>query len=241
MMPHYILFPSLDHTRKVNLSCAIQPGALKDNYRVIWRRVQPTAISYSDDTFNITVTEMTEMSSTPSEYRCIVTIDHSSMEDEDYTPPRIVVQKRVLSTLSGEIGDVSVANGEPATLVCNALKGDTSFSISWKVDCETFTCGGTNASSENIRCYMNNETASVLQIENTMALGVRSHRVECILQNIILEEFLGDCDLLPQGSCDVTQSTTLEISNGPTPPTVTRSESHTLRDNFAVLVVQATQ
>ena len=94
MMPHYILFPSLDHTRKVNLSCAIQPGALKDNYRVIWRRVQPTALSYSDDTFNITVTEMTEMSSTPSEYRCIVTIDHSSMEDEDYTPPRIVVQKR---------------------------------------------------------------------------------------------------------------------------------------------------
>ena len=88
---------------------------------------------------------------------------------------------------------------------------------------------------------MNNETASVLQIENTMALGVRSHRVECILQNIIPEEFLGDCDLLPQGSCDVTQSTTLEISNGPTPPTVTRSESHTLRENFAVLVVQATQ
>ena len=93
-MPHYILFPSLDHTRKVNLSCAIQPGALTDNYRVSWRRVEPTLIFYSDDTFNITVTETTEMSSTPSEYQCIVTIDHSSMDDEEYEPPIIVVKKR---------------------------------------------------------------------------------------------------------------------------------------------------
>ena len=94
-MPHYILFPSLDHTRKVNLSCAIQPGALTANYRVEWRRVQPTFFSYSDDTFNITVDETTEMSSTPSEYQCTVTIDHSSIvQDEDYTPPTIFVEKR---------------------------------------------------------------------------------------------------------------------------------------------------
>ncbi|CAI8045239.1 hypothetical protein GBAR_LOCUS25043 [Geodia barretti] len=39
MMPQYILFPSLESTRKVNLSCAIQPGALTENYRVEWRRV----------------------------------------------------------------------------------------------------------------------------------------------------------------------------------------------------------
>ena len=93
---------------------------------------------------------------------------------------------------------------------------------------------------------MNNETSSVLQIENTTALGVRSHVVECILQNVVPEEFRGDCVLLPRGSCDVTKSATLEISNGPTPPTVTSSESHrnnthTLRYNFAVLVVQATR
>ncbi|CAI7994643.1 hypothetical protein GBAR_LOCUS1523 [Geodia barretti] len=227
MMPHYILFPSLESMRKVNLSCAIQPEALKENYRVSWRRVKPTPTSYSDNTFNITVTEMTEMSSIPSEYRCIVSIDHSStIQDEDYNPPIVVVHKRVLSTLSGEIGDVSVATGEPATFVCNALKQDTSFSISWKVDSETFTCG---ASSENIPCYMNNETSSVLQIENTTALGVRSHVVECILQNVVPEEFRGDCVLLPRGSCDVTKSATLEISNGPTPPTVTSRQTSTLQ------------
>ena len=95
MMPHYILFPSLESTRKVNLSCAIQPGALKENYRVEWRRVQPTFFIYSNDTFNITVTETKVISSTPSEYRCIVTIDHSSTKrDEDYEPPRVFVQKR---------------------------------------------------------------------------------------------------------------------------------------------------
>ena len=95
MMPHYILFPSLNHTRKVNLSCAIQPGALTANYRVEWNRVEPTLIFYSDDTFNITVNETTEMSSTPSEYRCIVTIDHSStIQNRVYPPPRIVVEKK---------------------------------------------------------------------------------------------------------------------------------------------------
>ena len=68
---------------------------------------------------------------------------------------------------------------------------------------------------------MNNETSSVLQIENTTALGVRSHIVECILQNVVPEEFRGDC--VPRGSCDVTKSATLKISSGPTP---TSSESH---------------
>ena len=95
-MPHYILFPTLESMRKVNLSCAIQPGALTENYRVVWSRVQPTFIPYSDGTFNITVTETTEISSIPSEYRCIVSIDHSStmIQDEDYEPPIIVVHKR---------------------------------------------------------------------------------------------------------------------------------------------------
>ena len=88
---------------------------------------------------------------------------------------------------------------------------------------------------------MQNETAGVLQIENTMALGVRSHDVECILQNVVPERFRGDCDLLPQGSCDdVTKSATLEISNGPTPPTVTSSESdiETHADHRSILSLQ---
>ena len=131
-----------------------------------------------------------------------------------------------MSALSGEIGDVSVATGEPATFVCNALKRDTDFSISWKVEGETYTCGGTDTSSDNIHCYMKNETACVLKIENTAALDIRSHSVECILQNFVPENFREDCVSLPRGSCDVTKSATLEISNGPTPPTVTSSESH---------------
>ena len=232
-----------------------------------WSRVKPTPIFYSDDTFNITVTETTEMSSTPSEYQCIVTIDHSSMDDEEYKLPIIVVKKKgenvlslhyhtlhthflstVLSALSGEIGDVSVAAGERATFVCNALKRDTNFSISWKVDGETFNCGGTDTSSDNIHCYMDNETASVLQIENTAALDVGSHAVQCILENDVLGNFREDCVSLPRGSCNVTKNATLRISSSPT-PTVTGSESHRLHTHThthcvttcAVLVVQATR
>ena len=90
---------------------------------------------------------------------------------------------------------------------------------------------------------MKNETAGVLQIENTTALDIMSHSVECILKNVIPEEFLGDCDLLPRGSCDdVTKSATLEIRgpNGPTPPTVTSSESdiETHADHRGILSLQ---
>ena len=103
-----------------------------------------------------------------------------------------------------------------------------------------FTCGETDSSSENIRCYMINETAGVLQIENTTALDIRSYSVECILQNVVPERFRGDCDLLPRGSCDFTKSVTPEISNGPTPPTVTSSESdiETHADHRSILSLQ---
>ena len=93
-MPQYILFPTRESTREVTLSCAIQPGALTGSYSVVWRRVQPTSFTYSDDTFSITVTETTEVSSVPSEYLCTVDIQHSPTVNEVYNPPRLIVQKK---------------------------------------------------------------------------------------------------------------------------------------------------
>ena len=100
-MPQYILFPTRESTREVTLSCAIQPGALSESYSVVWRRVQPTAFTYSADTFSITVTET---ASNNSEYRCRVTIVHSSTVNEEYNPPILIVQKKgELSFLSNSL------------------------------------------------------------------------------------------------------------------------------------------
>ena len=129
----------------------------------------------------------------------------------------------VLSTLN-EIEDASVTIGDPATFTCYAAKGDTDFSISWKVDDEVYTCDASDTSSENIHCFMMNDTVSVLRIENTTTLATMSHTVECILRHSIPTKFLGDCSLPPAPQCDdVIRSATLNLE----PTIVSTSESNT--------------
>ena len=128
----------------------------------------------------------------------------------------------VLSTLN-EIEDASVTIGDPATFTCYAAKGDTDFSISWKVDDEVYTCDASDTSSENIHCFMMNDTVSVLRI-NTTTLATMSHTVECILRQTIPPEFLGNCSLPPAPQCDdVIRSATLNLE----PTIVSTSESNT--------------
>ena len=129
----------------------------------------------------------------------------------------------VLSTLN-EIEDASVTIGDPATFTCYAAKGDTDFSISWKVDDEVYTCDASDTSSENIHCFMMNDTVSVLRIDNTTTLATMSHTVECMLRHSIPTKFLEDCSLPPAPECDdVIRSATLNLE----PTIVSTSESNT--------------
>ena len=132
----------------------------------------------------------------------------------------------VLSTLN-EIEDASVTIGDPATFTCYAAKGDTDFSISWKVDDEVYTCDASDTNSENIHCFIMNDTVSVLRIDNTTTLATMSHTVECILRHTIPTKFLGDCSLLPAPQCDdVIRSATLNFKEVE-PTIVSTSESNT--------------
>ena len=124
----------------------------------------------------------------------------------------------VLSTLA-QIEDASVTIGDPATFTCNAERRDTGFSISWKVDEVPYTCGPSNANSDNIHCSMN-EDSSELKIENTTSLGVGSYTVECILQHTIPSEFQGDC---PTYCMNVTESVTLNVVAEMVEPTIVSS------------------
>ena len=145
----------------------------------------------------------------------------------------------MLSTLA-QIEDDSVAIGDPATFTCNAERRDTDFSISWKVDGRSYTCGASDAldaSTDNIHCSMN-EDSSELKIENTTSLGVGSYTVECILQHTIPSEFQGDC---PTYCTDVTESVTLNVVTETVEPTIVSSSKsnthmHTLKPNSVLWI-----
>ena len=80
-------------SREVNLICAIQPGVLAESYSVEWERLEPFRV-LSDTMYTITGNVTSEeIPSVPTEYRCRVTVQHSSNENMDYIA-RIVLQKK---------------------------------------------------------------------------------------------------------------------------------------------------
>ena len=80
----YVLLPALNVSREVDLICAIQPGVLAERYTVEWDQVEPFH-RLRDEIFNVTDSVISEeVPSVPTEYRCRVTVEHSSNRKEDY-------------------------------------------------------------------------------------------------------------------------------------------------------------
>ena len=102
----------------------------------------------------------------------------------------------VLSTLA-KIGNVTI--GEPATFYCSILKHDTDFIITWRIDNNEYICDrySTDSSDSNIFCSFN-DSLSVLQIKDTDSLGTGTHTVQCVLQQIIPENFTSDDSFLAE-------------------------------------------
>ena len=117
----------------------------------------------------------------------------------------------VVSTLSGDIENVSVGLGEPATLSCPIMKWDTDYTITWKLDEEVYNCDQFDTNNEGIYCSTIVDV-SRLHIINTALLGVGTYRVQCILHPNIPEEFKDDCRSIPLLCDDVTREATLEIT-----------------------------
>ena len=97
----------------------------------------------------------------------------------------------VLSTLA------NVTIGEPATFYCSILKRDTDFNITWKIDNnEEYICDrySTDSSDSNIFCSFNDS----LSVLHTGSLGTGTHTVQCVLQQIIPENFTSDDSFLAE-------------------------------------------
>ena len=114
----------------------------------------------------------------------------------------------VVSTLSDDIENVSVALGEPATLSCPIMKWDTNYTIRWEFDGDEYNC---DRSDTNIYCSTTDDDVSTLHIKNTTLLGVGIYRAQCILRPNIPKKFMADCGSIPGLCDDITREATLEI------------------------------
>ena len=95
----YVILPTPNSTRQVELSCAIMPGALFQKYRVRWIQQAPKTMFFGENMYSVTTSVNPSLPSIS--YQCNVTIQHSSIVSASYTPPPIVVHnkgKRVIDT-----------------------------------------------------------------------------------------------------------------------------------------------
>ena len=233
-MVHYIILPSPESNRSIVLSCAVRPGALAGRYSVVWEQVDQNNNSFIDENKPNILVDVESTSTTPSQYQCNVTIQHNNVTSVSYTPPPVTVHYKgkgfsvflecsmicsvlshsqiVLSTLAEEIGNVSVTVGEPATFYCGVLKRDTDFNITWRIDNNEYICDRYNtvSSDSNIFCSFN-DSLSVLQIKDTGSLG-GTHTVQCVLQQIIPENFTSDGSFLAGFGDNVVMEAVLTVT-----------------------------
>ena len=89
----HVVFPTLDSSRDIELSCPIRPGALKERYEVGWIAFSGSHKKGIGAFYDIPVTI------TPSShlsYHCIVIIDHvgTGVNTVTYIGPSIIAKKR---------------------------------------------------------------------------------------------------------------------------------------------------
>ena len=219
----------------VNLSCAIQPGALEEKYTVGWSRsVGDLPLIGIDETlFNIS---QTVSSSTPTTFNCTVEIEHKPGKEKEYEGPRVTVHTKgevllanslirfiinlliilflVLSTLANDvIDDLSVAFGEPANFSCGIVEGDTDFDLLWRIGQSEYRCNDSEMDS-NIKCKTN-RSVNVFQIENTTAVGGGTYQVQCVMMPGIELNYRSDPSFKPKFAEDVVRTATLMVIGGP--------------------------
>ena len=117
----------------------------------------------------------------------------------------------MLSTLAEDaVVAAPVFVGTVAVVTCKIIKEDTNFSISWRVDNQNVCDEDEDTPTDDITCSTN-ATHGVLQLENTISLGVGSHTVECVLEQDIDPLFIEDPSFEDEYEAVVVRSGVLEI------------------------------
>ena len=119
----------------------------------------------------------------------------------------------VLTTVEGEIENVSISRGESAEFTCKFSKGDVDIDINWSVGDIVFDeCGSTEKDipPESNGCYTTG-TESVLFLGNTSSFSTSKHQVQCAIQQNISDNFKKDPSF-EESFNNMTSSAILEIS-----------------------------
>ena len=119
----------------------------------------------------------------------------------------------VLSTLADiqVLDSVSVDIGEPATVSCAIIVGDTDFQIIWRISNSEYHCDE-NKIYVSINCNIVGNI-SLLQIEDTSFLGAGSHVVQCILQPNIHPNYTNDPSFLHRLNNNIMKTIILMINS----------------------------
>lgn len=81
--------PVSNSSREVNLSCPIQPGALRESYSVYWVS-EPLGVFSNEYEISVTVNQSSSL-----EYQCMVSIQHRSDQNTTatYYSPAIILKE----------------------------------------------------------------------------------------------------------------------------------------------------
>lgn len=75
--PYHISLSTANNFHEINLSCAIQPGALEDSYSIVWQKISANSTTeLASNSYVITVT--VNVSVELPHYRCVVNVQHRS-------------------------------------------------------------------------------------------------------------------------------------------------------------------
>jgi hypothetical protein len=191
----YVVLPSAGSSREIQLSCSIRPGPLTAQYSVRWTENHSgQTLNLTEDTYYLFVTA--EPSSQAQQYQCRVTVQHRSDlvgSQVVYNGPLITVNKKVLSSIEGDIEDVAVGRGKEAEFKCQFSKDNSDVTVYWTVDGSRYDCvssvGEIEAGSDG--CYTAEFTSHLL-IRDTESLATGAHPVQCFLQQNIQAQFKMD-------------------------------------------------
>ena len=117
----YLLFPTPDSSRNIELSCAIRPGQLEERYQVEWVALTPPSFvllntHFYDISINSTL-------SSHHRYQCKVTIEYQTPSnfERTYNGPEIIIEKKGKVVIQDCRPCIRYAEYLPSSLRTNVL------------------------------------------------------------------------------------------------------------------------
>ena len=92
----------------------------------------------------------------------------------------------------GGISNETIEQGESADFKCESSEKTNDITVYWMVGGDRFDCTATSAGQISSNgCYFSGSTG-ILLLKDTKAYGARSHTVQCVVQQNLDQDYVGD-------------------------------------------------